>query len=253
MAKRPSVKEILEMARRGGPAVPAAGDAPALAPEPPADDAGVEEAVAAEPVAPVPAADVPTPSTLGRPLTLKEKLAAARAGGAPPPAAAPKPAPKPAAAPAALAETADEAPAEAPTAAPAAPAKPLGRPMTLQEKLAAARGGGTQPAAAGAKPAAAKPAAAAPAAKGAGRVLPPLEKITDPHDLAEAARQAGAKKAKELAALAAASAPPKAPSRPRPARPRQPAIFLAAASTLAPSSSVGSWSHGPPSAPRSPP
>src|SRR5947209_7852358 len=76
------------------------------------------------------------------------------------------------------------------------PAPSLGRPMTLQEKLAAARGaapagGAAKPAAAGgaAKPAAAKPAAA----KAAARELPPLDKITDPKDLAEALRQAGAK------------------------------------------------------------
>jgi cytochrome b6-f complex iron-sulfur subunit len=52
-----------------------------------------------------------------------------------------------------------------------------------------------------AKPAAAKPAAPAAAkAAGAARTLPPLDKITDPRDLAEALRQAGARKAKELAA-----------------------------------------------------
>ena len=53
------------------------------------------------------------------------------------------------------------------------------------------------------KPAAAKPRA--PAAKKAARprALPPLEKITDPRDLAEALRQAGAKKTKEVAAKAA--------------------------------------------------
>jgi cytochrome b6-f complex iron-sulfur subunit len=100
--------------------------------------------------------------------------------------------------------------------------------MTLSEKLAAARGGAAKPAAGGApaKPAAAK-AAGAPAAKaGAARTLPPLEKITDPKDLAEAARQAAAKKAKDLAAQAAAAAPapakaaPKAPPKPQTVPPR---------------------------------
>jgi cytochrome b6-f complex iron-sulfur subunit len=99
--------------------------------------------------------------------------------------------------------------------------------MTLQEKLAAARG--AAPAGgAPAKPAAAKPAAIA-AAKGpaAARTLPPLEKITDPRDLAEALRQTGAKKAKEIAAQAAAAAPAKpvaaakaAPAKPQTALPK---------------------------------
>ncbi len=56
-------------------------------------------------------------------------------------------------------------PAAEEAAAPAvpAPAPSLGRPMTLKEKLAAARSGGTTPAAGvAAKPAAAKPAAGAP-------------------------------------------------------------------------------------------
>jgi cytochrome b6-f complex iron-sulfur subunit len=210
MAKRPSVKEILEAARKGGAARPA-DEAAASPGEAAVEDAGtdVEAVEAAEPAAA--AAAVPTPATLGRPLTLKEKLAAARAGGAPPAAA---PAAKKAA-PASPAAESGEAPAEAPRAVPA-PAKPLGRPMTLQEKLAAARGAGT-PAAApagAAKPAAAKPAAAA--AKSAARVLPPLGEITDPKDLAEAARQAAAKKAKELAA---AAVPAKAPAKSGPAKP----------------------------------
>ncbi len=230
MAKRPSVKEILEAARRGGPAKtepsaePAAeAEATEAVPEEVAADSDVVEEAAAAPAAP--AVHVPTPAELGRPLTLKEKLAAARAGGAPPPASAAKPAAAKApaaakvAAPPAL-EAEAEAPAEPAKAVPAA-AAPLGRPMTLAEKLAAARGGAQPAAAAGApaKPAAAKPAAAAKAPAGAGRTLPPLEKITDPKDLAEAARQASAKKAKELAAKAAAAAPPKAPAKPAPAKP----------------------------------
>ncbi len=207
MAKRPSVKEILELARKGGAAQPSGGSAE----EVPAEESAPEPAAAME-AAPAPAADVPTPSSLGRPLTLKEKLAAARAGGAGAPPAAAKPA---AAAPPVTEEAGAEAPAEAPRAVPA-PAAPLGRPMTLKEKLAAARsgGGGAAPAA-GAKPAAgaakpaAKPAAAA-GAKAAPRALPPLEKITDPKDLAEAARQTAAKKEKEVAAKLAEATPPKA-------------------------------------------
>jgi len=241
MAKRLSVKEILEAARKGGPAQPAEASASAPEAEPEASDAvaavdesasaqaAVTAAPAAVPVAPP--ANVPTPSTLGRPLTLKEKLAAARAGGAAQPGApATAPAAKslemqgsphargdgPAASPEpAVEEAVEAAPAEAPKAVPA-PAKPLGRPMTLQEKLAAARGAGATPAApaGAAKPAAAKPAAAKPAAAaakaGAGRVLPPLDKISDPRDVAEAARQTSAKTAKDLAAKAAAAAPAKA-------------------------------------------
>jgi cytochrome b6-f complex iron-sulfur subunit len=221
MAKRPSVKEILEAARKAGPATPAdeaAGTAGPAAEEPVAEAAPEPEAEApaAAPAAP---ANVPTPATLGRPLTLKEKLAAARAGGAPQPGAAKPAAPAPAAS-AASAEAEEEAaPAEAPKAVPP-PAKTLGRPMTLAEKLAAARGAaGSAPAAApaGAKPAAAK---AAPAAKpaAAARTLPPLDKITDPKDLAEAARQAAARRAKEEAAAKAAAAPPKA--KPAPAKPQ---------------------------------
>ena len=93
--------------------------------------------------------------------------------------------------------------------------------MTLQEKLAAARGtaaaaGSTAPAA-GPKAAATKPVAAKaePA-----RTLPPLGEITDPKDLAEAARQAAAKKAKEIAAKAAAAAPAKAAGKSGPAKPQ---------------------------------
>jgi len=220
MAKRLSVKEILEAARKGGAAKTAESSPDAPEPEaPPAEAAeesaaaaSVEETVPAAPAAPAPAANVPTPSSLGRPLTLKEKLAAARAGGAAQPgAAAPAPAKAPQApAPAAAVEPVEEAApaAAAETKAVPAPAKPLGRPMTLQEKLAAARGGATAPAPAAA--AAKAPAAAAATAK-ASRVLPPLEKMTDPRDLAEAARQAS-RKAKDLAAKAAEPAP--APSKP---------------------------------------
>ncbi len=53
----------------------------------------------------------------------------------------------------------------------------------------------------------------------AARALPPLGEITDPKDLAEAARQASSKKAKEIAAQAAAAAPAKAPAKSGPAKP----------------------------------
>ncbi len=126
--------------------------------------------------------------------------------------------------------------------------KPLGRPLTLQEKLAKARGAARcrtrrcrDCQARCGKPAAAK--AAAPAAKpaGAARVLPPLDKITDPRDLAEALRQAGAKKAKEVAAAAKAAAAtpakPAAAAKPAPAKPQsvlpKPAKGVAAATASA--------------------
>lgn len=211
MAKRPSVKEILEAARRGGPAKQgesaAAEESAGAAPEAePVEASEVEEAAA-----PAQAADVPTPEKLGRPLTLKEKLAAARAGGAPAPAGA-KPAARPAPAPAA-AEAEAEASAVEAAPAPAAdiptPEK-LGRPLTLKENLAAAKAGGASAApAAGAKPAAPAKAAASAAGtapKAAARTLPPLEKMTDPKDLAEALRRTGAK---EDAAKKAEAAPAK--------------------------------------------
>jgi cytochrome b6-f complex iron-sulfur subunit len=236
MAKRLSVKEILEAARKGGAAKPAEpssdapeADAPAAveAVEESAAVAAVEDAVSAAPAPAAPAANVPTPSSLGRPLTLKEKLAAARAGGAQPaaPASAQAPPAPKLAAPAAAAEPLEEtAPAAAETKAVPAPSKPLGRPMTLQEKLAAARGGAAAPApaAAGAKPAAAKAPAAAAASAKTSRVLPPLDKMTDPRDLAEAARQASSKKAKDLAAKVAESAPAAAPKPAAKAAPAKP-------------------------------
>jgi len=254
MAKRPSIKDILEAARKGGPAKPAESESPVAASETPeaaADEneagASVPAPKAASPAAarpapaaprPAPAAKVPTAAALGRPLSLKEKLAAARAGGAGAPAGAAVEASPAADVEATIEEPAAEvAPAEEPKAVPAPAPRPLGRPLTLQEKMAAARGAAAKPAGAGAvaaKPVAAK-AAAAPAAKaGSGRALPPLEKITDPKDLAEAARQAAAKKAKELAAKAAAAAPapakpaPKAPPKPQTVPPR-PTRELAAA------------------------
>jgi cytochrome b6-f complex iron-sulfur subunit len=252
MAKRPSVKEILEAARKGGAAQPSGEPAVAAEPDAVEPESAAESVAAPEPVTvrPAPPANVPSPAALGRPLTLKEKLAAARAGGAVQPGAAQPaaastaaPAAASTAAPAAAAEVEESAvtPTDEPKAVPA-PAAPLGRPMTLAEKLAAARGGAAKPAAAAtaAKPAAAK-AGAAPAAKATpARTLPPLEKITDPKDLAEAARQAAAKRAKEDLAAKAAAAPPKA--KPAAAKPQtvppRPGRELAAAGGPAQSESA---------------
>ena len=164
MAKRLSVKEILEAARKGGPAKPADETAPAA-------EAAAEAAVEEQEAAAAPEDSEPLLRLRRRPRRMFRRLP--RWGGRsrsrkswrrPAPAGRPhrRPQPKaPAAAPAAkgpaaAAEPAEEAaPAEAPKAVPP-PAKPLGRPMTLAEKLAAARGGGA-------------PAAAAPAAGQAGR------------------------------------------------------------------------------------
>lgn len=168
MADRPSVNDILAKAR----AAKAGGDAAPAASEPVSSPA---------PAAPA----VPT----GRPLTLKEKLAAAKATSAP--AAAPAPA--------------VEASKAAPAAAQSAPAvkaptpSELGRPLTLKEKLAAAKavgggGGGS-----------AKPAGDAPAAvkaPSAARELPPLSEMKDPRDLADALRQTAAKPAAATKAAA---------------------------------------------------
>jgi cytochrome b6-f complex iron-sulfur subunit len=209
MAERPmTLQEKLAAIRAGGPAKlggePTSQSEPEAAPseQEPADVSSAPQSEAAAPAAPPP----PQPS-LGRPLSLKEKLAAARAGGAVSQAPAPAPAaPEPA--PAVAAEAAPTAPAAPPP--PAVPI-PTGRPLTLKEKLAAARGGAAPAAsapAAGAKPAAAKAAAPAAAAKPAAsaRVLPPLEKMSDPKDLAEAARRAGVDKEKAAKQYAAAKA-----------------------------------------------
>jgi cytochrome b6-f complex iron-sulfur subunit len=130
--------------------------------------------------------------------------------------------------------------------------------MTLKEKLAAARGAASAPAA-GARPAAAAPAkpAAAPkaAAAGAARVLPPLEKITDPKDLAEAARQAGASKVKAAAAKAEEGKPVKAGHKKAetpvvPPKPKKEAVLAATTASAAAGQSrraflgrvsVGAW------------
>ena len=179
MADRPNVKDILAKARAtqaAGTPEPAAAAAPSPAPKAAA--------------APAPSAAVPT----GRPLTLKEKLAAAKANAAPAATASAPVDTAPAAAPAAAATAAPAV--KAPTAA------ELGRPLTLKEKLAAAKAiagaTGSAPAAAAA-PAAAKPVAAA-------RTLPPLSEMNDPKDLAEALRQTASKPAPAKAAPAAKSA-----------------------------------------------
>ena len=89
--------------------------------------------------------------------------------------------------------------------------------MTLAEKLAFARerrgqaGRGRRP-----PPSRPRPRPPLPPAAAAARALPPLDKMTDPKDLAEAARQAAAKRAKDEAAAKAAAA-----RRPRPS-PRRP-------------------------------
>jgi cytochrome b6-f complex iron-sulfur subunit len=218
---RKSVKEILEAARKGGPASAAAGASPApeaAAPRQLDEEAGpVSSAAPARPAAkPAPAATAAAP---GRPLSLKEKLAAAR-GGAAPAALAAASVPPPTAEPegnepVTVAES-PAAAAEVPT-----PAQP-GRPLTLQEKMAAARakaapGGVTGGAAVAAKPAAAKAATkAAPK-----RTLPPLSEISDPRDLAEALRQAAAKREAETAATkAAARELPARPAREKESKPQ---------------------------------
>jgi formylglycine-generating enzyme required for sulfatase activity/tRNA A-37 threonylcarbamoyl transferase component Bud32 len=186
--------------RKAGPAQPAEASAAEYEAEASDAIASVDGSAAAqaevteEPAAvhPAPPANVPKPSTLGPPLTLKEKLAAARAGGAAQrtaPASTRAPAAKTVAPAPAVEEAVEAAPAEAPQAVPA-PARPLGRRASVKEILEAARGAGATPAASSgaAKPIAPNPAPAA-AKAGAGRVLAPLEKISDPRDIAEAARQ----------------------------------------------------------------
>ena len=195
-----TLKEKLAAARAGG--APPAPVAKAATPVESGPAAVVEPDLAA---AAPPAVAAPKAASLGRPLTLKEKLAAARAGGAPSvPVAKAAPAAAPSESEPAIVVEPDLG-AEGPLAVPSA-APSLGRPMTLKEKLAAARSGGASAAAtpAAAKATGAKPAAATAAKTAAPRTLPPLEKMTDPKDLAEALRQTGAKKVKEVAAAAAA-------------------------------------------------
>jgi cytochrome b6-f complex iron-sulfur subunit len=256
MPERPSVPEILRRVREGGPArseepAPATNgeeEAAPLAEVPAAEATAVEPEPAPAPPPPVAAAPPPNP---GRPLTLKEKLAAARnqpAGAAP---AAPPTAPAPAAPAAAEAPAAEAPVAPAPAPAPAAAAltpEALGRPLTLKEKLAAARGGAAAaaPAApASAKPAAAKAAAAtaAPAARAdSTRPLPPLDQARDPRDLAEHLRRAGAERTRKAAAEVAAKAPAtgkaaaprKAESKVVPPRPRAGTAAAATATAAAP-------------------
>ena len=201
MAERLSIKDMLAAARTGG-AVKAAGESAAVEAEMQAE-APAAEVVEVE-VAPAPVAVKPAAAPLDRPLTMKEKLAAARGGGAATPAAAAPVAAKVAA------PAVEVAVAAAPAAiAPAPTAESLGRPLTMKEKLAAARGDAAPAAtaaAARAKPVVAAGAAPAVAAKAVARELPPLDKITDPRDLAEALRRAGAEKDKATKAAAAAKA-----------------------------------------------
>lgn len=205
MAKRPTVQEILEAARRGGAVNPSEGSPSASETAATPEPAKPAQEVAA---APKQAVEVPTAQSLGRPLTLAEKLAAARSGAS-------APAPK-AATPAAVAS---ETPVGEPAKAVPPPAPPIGRPMTLAEKLAAARGSATAaPAAGGTAPATAKPATAAKAVAPK-RELPPLAEISDPKDLAEALRQTGAKKTKEVEAATAKAAPPAKPAKEKEAKP----------------------------------
>ncbi len=209
MAKRPSVKEILELARKGGAAQPEAVSAEAA----PVEEVAAPEAEpAVEAAAPsAPAANVPTAASLGRPLTLKEKLAAARAGGTPAPAPAPS---KPAAAVVRSPRPSDAGRRKRPREGRASSGR-TARPAHDAQREA---GGG--PRAAGSalrrhppgervqsrlRNQAARPPPRPPLAL----ELSPLDKITDPKDLAEAARQTGAKKAKEVAAKLAENAPAK--------------------------------------------
>ena len=198
MAERPSTKDILAALRKGEAAKSSEPAASASA----SVSSSASEATAAPKAAPSSAAQAPTAAELGRPLTIKEKLAAARAGAVSAPAGGP-------ANKSIVSEPSvtAEATLESQTAAPAPvahlpTAAELGRPLTVKEKLAAARasaGGAAAPASA--KPAVAKvagektaPASAKPAAAAAARTLPPLESMSDPRDLAEAARRTGAER-----------------------------------------------------------
>lgn len=197
MADRPSVKDILAKARAGQAAPPSS-----------AEPAAAQPAAQAQP-----AASVPT----GRPLTLKEKLAAAKANAAP--AAQPE---------GSGAAAASVAPVAAQPAAPAVkvptPAE-LGRPLTLKEKLAAAKAVGGSAAAAGPAAAVSPPAAAKVAA--AARELPPLADMKDPKDLAEALRQTAAKPAAKPAAAKAAAPASRKESLSLPPRPNRNAAMAA--------------------------
>ena len=202
---RKSVKEILEAARKGGPVSSGVGQSPAPRTEPPEEPAEPVRTSAPQPVRPA----APPKAGQGRPLSLKEKLAAARAGASAATSSAPAAAP--------VAEE-PPAPAEPPVVASIPTPAQLGRPLTLQEKMAAARAKAA-PAGAGAvsaKTAAAKTAAPKSATK---RTLPPLSEMSDPKDLAEALRQAGAKREAEAAALAKAKEPAAKPAREKERKP----------------------------------
>lgn len=171
---------------------------PEAAPTPTSPPSEAEE-TAGEPS---PTSTPSKPEAPRRPLTLQEKLAAARSRPTGTDPASPAPA-KTTRTPSESKPTADEPVSEdvAEPATSTAPKAPR-RPLTLKEKLAAARAGSggatTTPAA---KPSTTdKPATESPETEAAmevtARPLPPLEAMTDPKDLAEAARRAGAEKEK---------------------------------------------------------
>ena len=99
MAERPTVKEILALARQGGAAKPAEAAAPPGRRGTGGCSGGFYCSISeAEPEPTAPPVAAPA-APLGRPMTLKEKLAAARAGGAALPGSrSPRPAAKLAAA-----------------------------------------------------------------------------------------------------------------------------------------------------------
>ncbi|MDG3005571.1 Rieske 2Fe-2S domain-containing protein [Paludisphaera mucosa] len=204
-----SVQEKLAAARSGNSAKPAGEPSPAVA-----------------------ASTAPAPAGPPKTMSVKEKLAAARAGGttkhAPKPATADQTDAPPAASPAVGAMSVTEKlaaaraggagrPAPAPAATSAAPAaKPGG--MSVKQKLAAARGVATAPETATVETASSPTPVPAQVPTAAPRVLPPLAEMTDPRDLAEALRRAGAKKDQEAAArpaVATSAAAAAVPARPR--------------------------------------
>ncbi|WP_337174740.1 Rieske 2Fe-2S domain-containing protein [Paludisphaera sp.] len=201
---KPSIREKLELARAAHPIrdvapreaeskAEEAEDAPP-APAAPSKAMSLKDKLAAAraggPVAAKPDAPAETPAAPGpkKALSLAEKLAAARAGGA----------------------VAKEPPAS--TEAPASPdADAPKKALSLAEKLAAARG--TAP-----KPSGPKAEAAAAADR-----EPPSAEVAGTREVAEALRDAGARKAQEAAGRPSGPAPagPRAPyspeSRPEPA------------------------------------
>lgn len=234
MANRPNVQEILAAVRAARPAPPereSNSDTPAPSPgqEPPRTD---PPSMASDSLAPTEGSDASaasvTPET-PRPLTLQEKLAAARnrpattsqdapesapvsvpdgpaAGGRPmsvkeklaaarnrPAEEGPPPAPSPASeSRSPESRLGKPATSETSGAGPSAPTSPS-RPMSLQEKLAAAR---ARPAIDSTRPVSEKPeepSALVKTSDGHGerveRKPPPSEKLSEPHTLAESLRR----------------------------------------------------------------